>query len=116
MSIIVYTLAKLFVILFFMSINSRKELKQAGFVVLGLVVAWGVSSILLLSFRCGTSHPWSANKDKCLDDFGVYLGIDIGNIITDVILVILPTIMMWTLQIAVGLKAQVIGLFASRLL
>lgn len=99
-----------------MSINSRKELKQAGFAVLGVIVAWGVSSILLLSFRCGTSRPWLDQKDKCLSDFGVYLGIDIGNIITDIILVILPTIMMWSLQIAIGLKAQVIGLFATRLL
>lgn len=109
-------LAKISVTLFVMAINSGRELKIAGFVVLGLVIAWGLSSVFLFGFQCGASSPWAADEGQCLDQFSVYLGINIGNIITDIALVVLPAVMMWGVQTSFDVKARVIGYFAIRIL
>lgn len=114
--ILAYGLAKVSVILFFMSINAKRPLKIGSFVAIGVIAAWTVSSLFVLGFRCGTSSPWLKDDNKCLAEFSVFLGIDVGNIITDIMLVVLPTIMMWDLQIAFSMKVQVIALFATRLL
>lgn len=109
-------LAKISVTLLVMAIDSGRELKIASYVVLGLVVAWETSSVFLFGFQCGASSPWSADTDRCLDQFDVYLGVNISNIVTDIALLVLPTVMLWRVQTSFDVKARVIGYFAIRIL
>ena len=98
-----------------MAINPEFEFKIASYSVLGVVAAWGITSVFLLGFRCQLSSPWSTN-DKCLDEVSVYQGINIVNILTDLALIVLPAVMMWSVQTATRNKAIVIALFATRIL
>ena len=114
--VFVHVCSKISVILFVMSINSGRQIKMASFVALAVVAAWGISSIFALALNCHISSLWSSNKGQCQEDFYVYMGVNIGNIITDIALVVLPAVMMWGVQTSFKLKARVIALFASRLL
>jgi hypothetical protein len=116
MLVVVHALAKLSASMFFLAINARPVLKRTTHLLMIVIALWAVSSIILLAVRCGTSVPWSRDDDSCRSYSGVYIGIDVGNIVTDLVLVVLPMIMMWDLQTNMQTKIHVIALFASRLL
>ncbi|KAK8054480.1 hypothetical protein PG994_009547 [Apiospora phragmitis] len=82
----------------------------AGFVVMG----WTVAMIFTMTFIC---IPVYAYWDKsvphmCLSDPVMQLTNSIGNIITDVILLLLPMPVLWRLNLPTRQKWSVIGIFS----
>jgi len=83
---------------------------------LGIIVAWAVSSVFAIAFRCSVPPRWRDGANSCWNSFTVYLGINIVNIATDIALIVVPTTMMWKVQTSLDVKVQVISLFTIRIL
>lgn len=116
LQVLAHTLSKISVALFVLALNARRDIKLASYGLLAVITAWGICSIFVLAFRCALPTPWNDSHGKCLDAFKTYLGINIANIVTDVALVVLPTVMMWGVHTSYDVKFRVIGLFASRIM
>lgn len=116
LSVLAHAAAKISVALFVLAINARRDLKLVCFAVLGIIVAWAVSSVFVIAFRCSLPTPWRGGANSCMDSFLVYLGINIVNIATDLALIVVPTVMMWKVQTGLDVRVQIISLFASRIL
>jgi hypothetical protein len=79
--------------------------------VMGLICCWSVVMILLICLQClPLAHVWDDTiPAKCFDlDPGVLLQIvSIGNIVTDVIILLLPIPVVWRLKLT---RDQKVGL------
>lgn len=116
LSVLAHAAAKISVALFVLAINARRDLKLVCYALLGIIVAWAVSSVFVIAFRCSLPAPWRGGANSCMDSFMVYLGINIVNIATDLALIVVPTVMMWKVQTGLDVRVQIISLFASRIL
>lgn len=116
LQVLAYTLSKISVALFVLTLNVRRDIKLASYILLVAIIAWGTCSVFILAFRCSLPTPWNGSKGECLDAFKIYLGINIVNIITDIALVVIPIVMMWGVHTSFDVKLWVIGLFATRVM
>ena len=83
---------------------------------MGVIGAWAVSSIIALACQCHSPRPWDFTNGRCISQSGLYYSIGVLNILTDVVIVALPIITMWTVQVSQQKRWLVNGLFAVRLL
>ncbi|KIV86603.1 hypothetical protein PV11_02203 [Exophiala sideris] len=97
------------------AINPSRKLVMSCYCVLGLVAAWMIASIFALAFQCNLPHPWDFHGTKCVDLFALNVGIQTVNILTDCLLVVIPFIMMQSVQVSMSRRFVVSGLFAARL-
>ncbi len=97
------------------AINPSRKLLLACRGTLGFVAAWFVASIIALAFQCDLPSPWNSEANKCIDRFALNVGIHVINILTDVIIVVIPFLMMQNVQISSHRRWVVRGLFGSRL-
>ena len=116
LNVAVHALAKLSTALIIIAINERKSLEIASKATGAVSVVWAIGSILLLSFRCGSTVPWTVDRGRCINDSRVYIAINLFNALTDLVLVVIPCMMMWRVQTNKSVKMRVVGLFATRLL
>lgn len=77
--------------------------------------AWAVAAIFAIAFECDLPHPWSY-QNQCVDQWALYLSNGIWNILTDIVLVLLPVWLMWNVQVTETKRWVVIGLFACRII
>lgn len=116
LQVLAHTLSKISVTLFVLALNATRPIKLAGYCLLAAITAWGICSVFILAFRCSLPTPWNGSEGECLDATKIYVGINIVNIMTDIALVALPTVMMWGVHTSFNVKLRVIGLFASRIM
>ena len=116
LQVLAHTLSKISVALFVLALNARRDIKLASYTLLVGITAWGLCGVFVLAFRCALPKPWNDSHDECLDAFTTYPGINIANIVTDIALVVLPTVMMWGVHTSFDVKLRVTGLFASRIM
>ena len=102
--------------MFIATITPRKDLKFACWALLGIIAVWGLCAVFLVAFRCQLPNPWFGPAEKCINLYPLNLGIDLTNIVTDIALVVLPAVMMSTVQTSFDKRMRVIALFASRVL
>ncbi|KAI1413295.1 hypothetical protein F5Y13DRAFT_198547 [Hypoxylon sp. FL1857] len=82
--------------------------------VMALVGGWVIAQEFILIFSCTPIHTyWTHDANgKCLDSNLTGWMNAIGNIITDIIVLVLPIPVVWRLNLAKGRKWAVIGIFA----
>jgi hypothetical protein len=85
-------------------------------IVVGLMFVWTLLVIFMVSVGCSPrSTAPSTEAEICPGIHARYQVVAITDAITDVLLVLVPTYLVWQLQMAVSLKMQVVAVFAFRL-
>lgn len=113
MSISALTLIKLSVLLFYRRIFSAPAFRIPVWVVGSLVTAWGTAFFFANLFQCTPiSGVWELTAQRrCVNSkhlVNAYQGL---NLMTDVMILIMPWPMIWGLQLQTRRKAQVGGIF-----
>lgn len=108
--------AKLSVILFLMAITPSKPIHRCCHVLSAIIAGWTVCGVFALAFQCQLPSPWMTDDNQCIDRYGLQLFLGIVNIVTDLGLIVIPTIVMKNVQTNTRRKWQVVALFATRIL
>jgi len=116
LSVGVLATSKISITLLIESIQPQRYVLHACRVLLGVIGLWAVSSIIALACQCDFPHPWDFTNGRCINQSGLYYSIGVINILTDVAIVALPIVTMWTVQVSQQKRWLVNSLFAVRLL
>lgn len=81
-----------------------------------IVGVWAVSGFFAVAFQCDLPGPWRMSDHACASVRGIYFYNGVMNILTDLIICILPIAMMWNVQTNMARKVQVCALFGTRIL
>ena len=98
----------------FHQLRPFREFAIANFATLGFTVVWALGSIFAIAFQCSLPEPWKISSDRCINLRGMYLGIDIANIVSELCLVAIPAAFMPKVQNTWAVRLLVAGCFATR--
>ncbi|KAH7128600.1 hypothetical protein B0J11DRAFT_274837 [Dendryphion nanum] len=85
-------------------------------IVTASMVTWTILAVLVISAGCAPESIAPARESQiCPSISSRYQVVVITDVLTDVVLVLVPTYLVWRLRMSVLLKAQVIAVFAVRL-
>ncbi|KAL4958114.1 hypothetical protein BDW69DRAFT_154670 [Aspergillus filifer] len=113
--ILVMSLAKLSTILLIRKLTPSGSLRRYCTITTGIVVAWTIFAILGLALQCKLPGPWLYGPDRCVGQGAIFYPIALFNILTEIILVILPFIMMHNVQMVWHKRLKILGSFSSRI-
>ncbi|EEA22573.1 hypothetical protein TMatcc_001421 [Talaromyces marneffei ATCC 18224] len=105
---------KISVLCFYLRIFVNKYLRIATMVVGGFVLSWTTANILMLFLIC---RPFRANydpllaRDHCGDQKTAFMSIGVFNIISDIMICLLPLPTIWGLKARQKMKITLTGLF-----
>lgn len=109
---------KLSVLCFYLRIFVNKYLRIATMAVMGFVCTWTTANILLLFLIC---RPFKANYDPtlspghCGNQIEAFISIGVFNIVSDVMICLLPIPTIWGLKTRRKMKISLTGLFTISL-
>ncbi|EXJ91508.1 hypothetical protein A1O3_00056 [Capronia epimyces CBS 606.96] len=113
--ILVLAAAKASVTHLIITINPTHRLLLSCYGILGFVSLWALASVLALAFQCSLPHPWDFEDNRCVDQFALNAGIHAVNILSDVLIVLVPFTMMLKVPVSRNKRFIVTGSFALRL-
>ncbi|KAI9712158.1 MAG: hypothetical protein M1812_006996 [Candelaria pacifica] len=108
--------SKVSLIILTTSITPSKGLSVASQVLMGVIAAWALASFFALAFQCHLPSPWDFTPGRCLNQQAMYDAIGATNILTEVAIIALPVLMMWTVQVTTYKRVEVMLLFGVRIL
>jgi len=111
-------LAKFSYLFFYLRIFINEGFILAVKIMIGVVIAWWAANILQVFLIC---RPFNMNwnifsKGTCGDRPAAYTAIGAINLITDVVILLLPVPTVWKLKMPVSSKVGICGIFAIGLL
>lgn len=109
--------AKAAVTLLVIAIKPLKGVMYACYGVLAFSGIWGVASAIALSLQCSPNR-WAlgpSDTDTCVDQYTMQIAIRICDIISDIAIIVLPIVMMQSVQTTPGKRWMVIMLFSLRI-
>lgn len=115
--VLALTCAKAAVILLIIAIKPQRFLQLTAYGLLAVTVLWGLASTFILAFQCNPDR-WALGPNKentCVDQHMMQVVVRVFDIAIDLAIVILPGVMMRSVQTSPGKKIVVILLFATRL-
>lgn len=80
------------------------------------VTLWAISGIVALGAQCRLPTPWVSGPGRCINQQALHTYIAVGNIITDIALVVIPILVIWHIQTSLKVRLQVIALFMLRIM
>lgn len=89
-------------------------MKISYYVLLAIITAWWLAVILVAFFQCRPLEKiWSPFMESgtCIDTNQYFLGNSISNIVTDILILILPVVSIAKLQMKMLPKLSIIGIF-----
>lgn len=124
LAVSVHAVSKISTIFVIQTVGNRNQpIKWASRAMFYVVVLWWLVGFFLLAFRCTMPTPWAGDAESCLAASSVYAAFDVihlvidgVNVATDVLLVALPAVIIWRLQMARRKKVEITAAFALRLL
>ncbi|KAL6920652.1 hypothetical protein FSST1_004678 [Fusarium sambucinum] len=81
-----------------------------------LIGGWAISAVLVRSFACSLASPWDYINGRCINMVAFWIYVDAVNIATDLLITAFTLGIMAHLQMPMGTKAMVVGVFGSRIL
>jgi len=96
------------------SIAPKRLLTQWCYASLGFTAAWAIASIFAMAFQCNLPSPWETEGKKCIDLFGLNIGIYSSNIATDLLVIVISFMILQQAQFPPKRRWILRGLFASR--
>lgn len=100
---------------FHIRITPRKDQRTVGQALVGVVVAFGVASIVIEAARCHAQLPWENLTRVCSDYVDGWVAIAVMDVVTELALFAMPMWILYDLQMAVRTKVIIMGAFALRL-
>ena len=109
--------AKAAVTLLVIAIKPLKGVMFACYAMLAFIGLWGVASVFAVAFQCSPTR-WvlgPSASHTCVDQYSMQVAIRALDILSDVGIVLLPALMMRTVQVNREKRLMVILLFSLRL-
>ncbi|PHH83474.1 hypothetical protein CDD82_433 [Ophiocordyceps australis] len=109
------TFSKLSILAFYLRISPDHKFRIAVFSLFGVVVAYTVTYIFVMVFRCSpVAAGWDLSiKGKCIDNLIPMMVLSIANILIDLVILCLPLKVVVPLQIPTRQKISLVFLFAT---
>ncbi|CAJ2508290.1 Uu.00g094760.m01.CDS01 [Anthostomella pinea] len=82
----------------------------------GIVVGWMITSFLGVAFQCGAHGRWDTKGARCINMHGCLAYMAVTNILTDAALIAIPTVIVYPLHTAFGVRVTVIAFYMTRIL
>ncbi|RDK38365.1 hypothetical protein M752DRAFT_257202 [Aspergillus phoenicis ATCC 13157] len=114
--VLALNLAKISVLLLLNRLAVNRWHKKILFWTSVLVGIWTVPVFFTLAFQCGVPEPWDASNGHCIDIFAFWAGISPIDIITELVICILPIYIVKPVQVIFGKKVTVVVAFFIRIL
>ncbi|OCT54487.1 hypothetical protein CLCR_00856 [Cladophialophora carrionii] len=112
--------AKAAVTLLVIAIKPLRFVMLACYALLGLIAVWAVAGVFVLGFQCSGPDRWvlgpSSGPETCIDQYAMQVALRTVDIATDVGIVLLPAVMMRSVQVSAAKRWVVVLLFAVRLI
>ncbi|EFQ97644.1 hypothetical protein MGYG_00682 [Nannizzia gypsea CBS 118893] len=108
--------SKASITLLLISIKPLKCILLMCRILLGILAIWGLAGVLSLSLQCGLAQPWKSAENCWLNQYALHVGLNIGSMITDFALVLLPFLFVSQVQIPFIKKLAIAALFGMRLI
>ncbi|KAI3390863.1 hypothetical protein diail_8473 [Diaporthe ilicicola] len=93
-------------------VRNHQLLTYALASVLGL---WAMSSLFAVGFQCSAPQKWAIVDGDCINQTSFWLVFGILNIITEIFLIIIPAVIMRSVQIPQAKKTVIVLVFALRI-
>jgi hypothetical protein len=77
---------------------------------------WVIAGLFSFAFQCSTPEPWNNAAEKCVDQWAMQKAIWGTSIITDMVIIVLPSILMLKVQISSKQRWVIAALFGSRIM
>ncbi|OAL30249.1 hypothetical protein AYO20_08823 [Fonsecaea nubica] len=112
--------AKAAVTLLIIAIKPLRAIMFACYGMLGCIALWGVVSVFVVAFQCSPNR-WSLGPSSgpdaqtCIDQYAMQVAVRAVDIAIDVGIVLLPALMMRSVQVPNAKRWMVVTLFAIRL-
>ncbi|RAO73226.1 uncharacterized protein BHQ10_009238 [Talaromyces amestolkiae] len=81
-----------------------------------LVAVWTIPVVFTLAFKCGASSPWDLENGHCIKIFDFWAAISPIDIITELVICLLPIYIVKPVQMRIGKKLTVVTAFIFRIL
>ncbi|WZH47724.1 uncharacterized protein QYS62_008883 [Fusarium acuminatum] len=81
-----------------------------------LIGGWALSAVLVRGFACSLPNTWDYINGQCINLSAFWTYVDAVNILTDLIITGVTLEILIHLQMPLGTKAMVVGVFGSRIL
>jgi hypothetical protein len=106
------------VLLFYLRVFVNKGLRLATMVAIGVVAAWTIGNVISLCLAC---QPFDTEIDftvleQCPDTTRVFVSVGAYNIISDIVILVLPIPTIWALKTGWHFKVAITGILALGLL
>ena len=115
MYVLALAFTKCSIVIYINSLTPVRKQRLAGLVVGGFTALWAFSSILVLAFKCHTPQVWDEIHGTCVDVVSFWTYFDVVNILTDLALVVIPGVMLASLQMDLKRKVIILLCFATRI-
>lgn len=108
------TPAKISILLFYIRIFSFRNFRILAYIVGGIVISHGIGVFFAAIFQCSPiTYTWDKTiiGGSCFDQEAFYRYVSPPNIVTDVLILVMPLPYVWKLQTQVEQKVALTGVF-----
>ena len=110
-------LAKVSVLLLLQRLAVDKTHKKIALYTIGVVALWAAAGIIVLAARCGATFPWNiTSTGRCINLRTFWIGMAPVDVLSELVIILIPILMMIPVQVAVSKKAVIIVAFLFRIL
>ncbi|KAL4993813.1 hypothetical protein BDV10DRAFT_178165 [Aspergillus recurvatus] len=113
--VIVLSLSKLSTILLIWKLTPSRSLRQFCTITAAVIAGWTIFALFSISFQCRLPEAWLYTPGRCAGEGALFYPVAVFNVLTEIILVILPFIMMQNVQMASQKRVKILSSFSSRL-
>lgn len=113
--IITICLSKISLLLFIIRLTPNNTTIRVGRIAMGVITLWGIATVFALAFQCSLPQPWNIISGVCHNQDALYYSAGIIDIITDIGVIALPLVMLWTIQIPRAKRITVMTVFIVRI-
>ncbi|KAF1354318.1 hypothetical protein EJ07DRAFT_168294 [Lizonia empirigonia] len=100
----------------FTTITPVVKHQRMMYLVCTVTVLWGLSGVLMIAFQCPSPNRWDITNPSCMDIRAIRTYNAVMNIITDLALATVPTLMILPLQISSERRLTLLTGFWSRVI
>lgn len=92
----------------------HKKTRIGVYILIGIIVAYYVSGVFIKIFICWPIPSyWKGQTEKCLDQSAIITADAIISVISDLIILLLPTPLTWSLQLSTKRRLRIIGMLCA---
>jgi hypothetical protein len=95
-------------------LSPARNVKRISQGVLGLISAWAIGEFFAFAFQDPLPNTWDYTQNDSVSVPALYYTMAAGDIITDLIVIVLPAYVIWQVLIPVRKRLAVVAVFASR--